>query len=1134
MLRFLLGGANTGKTTELFRRIAAASEQPDARILLIVPEQFTFETEQTLFRALGGERFRHVNVTSFTRLATEIFKTYGGLAGTYAGECAKLVLMDRAVAQLADRLEVYQRSAKRKNFAVTMLDTVTELKNAGVQPADLAECADRLPEGFLRQKAQETALIYATYNALLLTTYLDPLDDLARAAGIVRSTTFFDGASVFLDEFKGFTATEFEFIRLMLTRAREVTVSLCLDPARAENCRTGPFSSVLEVYDRILRIARQDDVRVAAPVRLTETYFALPELAHLEQNVFEPVIRRYAPPAPAEEHPLPVSAVLCKNEYAEVDYTLSTIAALVQEEGYRYREIAIITRSLDTYLPRLEAAFPKYGIPFYSDRERPILHQPLIRLVKNLLDCLVHGFTGEGMLAWMKCGLTPFSVEEIAELENYIFVWDISGRQWQEEFTGNPRGFREELSESDRETLDRIDRLREYAWRNLSDVRSACRDASGTEICAAILRFLDAAEIRTTLEGVIEQLYAQGSFELAAEYARSWDILMEILDEIASASGGSATVSPEQFATYYALSVDAHGMGVLPQSLDCVTVGQADRIRIAGKRAVFILGVNENEFPHTPTGGGVFTDREREQLIRLEIDIAKPVKDKIREERFIAYKALCEATERLVLTARKADIAGNPMSPSVLFAELVKMFGDRVVLDAEELPGEYFCRSGDTAFSCLAAGCLDDTVLTATLKAVLPENGYAEKLDGLHRVLENRAFSIEDRRSAVRLFGRNLHISPSRVESFYRCRFRYFLEHGIRAFPLRKAELDPLETGTLIHRILFEVTRQIDLKAGYDRALVRRLIRQELDAYIASVMGGVRNKTNRFLYLYNRICLSVLKIVEQLHTELQQSRFEPVDFEYVIANGAEVTPLRLLGDPDENGARPEIFVSGTIDRVDCYTDAKGEKYIRIVDYKSGGKKFKLNDVLYGLNLQMLIYLHCITQNGTGKYANSLPAGILYMPAGDAVPSLPRDADAAAIEQKRIEHYAMNGLILSDPEIVSAMDESMEGIFIPVSTKKDGSFSKYSWNSLFTLNELGKINSYIDRLVVNMARELHGGRVEAVPIEKSCDHCNYRGVCGITRASEKKRYVEHDRDEIYTILSGTEEEAGKEACDDGEG
>lgn len=446
------------------------------------------------------------------------------------------------------------------------------------------------------------------------------------------------------------------------------------------------------------------------------------------------------------------------------------------------------------------------------------------------------------------------------------------------------------------------------------------------------------------------------------------------------------------------------------------------------------------------------------------------------------------------------------MSPSVIFAQLKKMFGEAVVQDTDDLNGLYYCKSKLDAFRYLAKNYTEDTALTASIEELLQQDVlYAQKLNSLKKVYEKKPYQIMNQQNAKELFGETMHISPTRVEGFYQCRFKYFCEHGLRVRPLRKAKLNPLETGTLIHSILYHITNQVDLKNDFDEKRIKSMIKAELDAYIDKVMGGVEDKTKRFLYLYNRMRLQIYKIIERLHLELAQSQFTPSDFEYEISKDSDITPLEL---ESLDGTR--ISIAGKIDRIDSYVNAKGEKYIRIIDYKSGRKIFKLNDVIYGLNLQMLIYLFCIAQNGRGKYANSIPAGILYMPASEQTPSLSRDATDEETKKAYLDHYRMNGLLLQDDEVLNAMEEGIKGVFIPIATKKDGNFTSASLNALISLKELGKVNRYIQKLITNMADELHHGHVEAEPIDDVCRFCQYAGVCGVNSADAMREYVKYDK------------------------
>lgn len=1103
MLHFILGPARSGKTSRILEEIEWRTALPEERILLIVPEQFTFETEKKLFRRLGGEAFRRVTVTSFTRFAENLFKEFGGIAGSYAEDPAKAILMSLALEELGDRLELYSRSARYPNFVNSMLQTVAEFKNAGVSPEELNQVLPRMEEGGFREKLSETALIYAAYQALLERSFRDPLDNLSRALALLQDKRYFAGYTVYFDEFKSFTAGENRLIQRILSEAKEVIFSLCLDPDRANGSPASVFSSVQEVYLRLIQTARKLGVRVASPMKLDGTYFRSEALRHLEQHLLTSAIPAFS--GEVSE----IRTLLCKHEYEEVDTALSEISRLVREEGFRYAEIALVSRDLAAYQDILNAAFPKYGIPFTCDQPSPVLPKPLFRFVRQVLSCGAGGFSTERVLALLKTGMTVFSVEEIAEFENYLFIWEISGSRFLEPFTAHPRGFQQELNEEDEALLGRVNRLREGLIPALERFREILRQGTVQEACGGLFTLLEELEVPVRIEQLAAEALAAEDFGLAQEYGQVWDLLIGLLNTLVQAAG-ERRLSPERFEQLFLLGASGCELGSLPQAVDSVIVGSADRIRIMDKRAVLVLGVNENVLPCVPAESGVFTDREREALSHFELELSKSSRDRLKEERFVAYKTLTSPSERLFLTARCADISGKLKTPSILFPQLRRMFGEEIRMEASALPGEFFCRSRETAFAYLARTYLDDTPLTASLKAaLLPEEEYAGKLAGLDRVLEERDFRIENRANAVRLFGREMNLSPTRVEVYSQCPFRYFMEQGMRAYPLKKAELNPLETGVLIHHILYCLCRELDLGEGYDESQARALVRAELEKYLEGVMGGSRDKTSRFLYLYNRLERSVLKLAEQLHQELLQSLFQPCGFEYEIREDTEIPPLCLR---DEDGT--VVRISGKIDRIDAYTNGSGERCIRIVDYKSGRKQFKLNDVLYGLNLQMLIYQECIRRGGREFYAGTRPAGILYLPAGEGGASLGRDAAPDEIEREQRKSYTMSGLLLQDPELLRAMDTSMEGLFIPVQYTKGGDFTAASKNSLVTLEELGQIGHYIDRLVLQMARELHEGRVEALPLPDSCDYCSYRAVCGRTPGGKVRPYLSCRREEIF--------------------
>lgn len=1111
MLRLILGGAGSGKSAAVQKRIRELAESGYEKLMLIVPEQFSFESERQLYQLLGPVVSKRVQVYSFTRLADMIFRTYGGLAGRYANDAQKTVLIRLAIDEVMDTLDVYAKAADNPGFGGTMLQVIAEMKNAAVSPQQLEEAATSVASDGLRRKTEELARIYAAYDALLGRSYLDPLDDLTRAAKRAEGRGFFKDFIVFFDEFKSFTANEHGLIRQIFSDARDVYISLCL----GSDGDAALFAPIRDTQRRLLRLAREAGTPVGEPMRCEEgKRFQTPVLSHLAQNLLRPRQENYSGLPAAETA---VRFITARDEYDEADYALSMMLELTQSEGYRFSDITLMVRDMEVYRSVLESGFEKYGIPYFLDERRPISHLPLIRFVCLLLSAAVRLDT-DPILAMCKCGVTPYPEELIGALENYCYTWNVKGQAWRAPFTMNPNGFSDSFTDEDRVQVAQLDDFRSVMIHTLDSLAESAAHELAGEISGGVYEALELLGVRPEMESRLEALYEAGDSS-AAEEARIWDILMEVLDVLAQAAGDHS-LSLKKYTELFELIVAQYDMGVPPQTLDAVPVGSAGRMRTDNPRAVFILGANAGVLPYVPPVDGVFTDRERKELIDLGLPLAPPAEERLAEERFIAYKALTAPSEKLYVTSRRADIAGKTMNRSELYAEAERMFGASVMLDTDSLDPAFYCRTERTAFYELARNYRDDASFTATLRDYFAKDpAYSDRLNRLDDALQNRAWQLRDQSAAQRLFGRNMTISPSRIESFYQCRFKYFCGSGLRAKGRQKAELNPLETGSLIHSVLYSLTsaEEPDFMHLSDRAL-RTRIRALLDAYIETVMGGETDKSPRFRYLYRRMQKTLYEIAAQLRREFAESEFVPGDFELPIDQDAAVKPLRI-----ELAGGGSVSIAGRVDRVDLLMK-NGRKYVRVVDYKSGVKEFNLADIYYGLNLQMMVYLFCIWKNGTGKYADVLPAGVLYMPARRPEPKLGRDADEEAAEKERLRQYRMDGLLIEDDEVLRAMDKSGEGIFIPVKRGKDGTPAKTA--PLVSLEQMGELYAYTEKLASDMADELHRGQIAAEPGVglgyDPCTYCDFRSVCGHGPQDPTRRLKNLDRAHLFEQIRADRE------------
>ncbi len=1104
MLNLIIGPAKSGKTTCVRENIRAAAKNGE-QIFLIVPEQYTFETEKQLYLSLDAQCMQQVCVTSFTRICALIFKTYGGCAGTYSDEAAQTVVMAQAVESIRDRFSVYEKSARNDSFVHTMCETVTLLKNAGIDADTLKIRAQQVGDERLQQKLSETAELYAVYDAFLQEQYADPLDDLSRAIKLLKTHSFFKDCLVFFDEFKGFTGAERQFLSYVMTQAKEVTFTFCEDETR-----TGGDSVFLPVHTermRIVRMAREAGVAVHTPVRLLDTHYESEAVAQIERTLFSETID------PISCGSDDVTIMMCEDLYEEAEYAAAEIHRLVRENHLRWRDIAVISRDAAPYADSIEMAFSKLSIPYFSDQTVSASDHVIIRFLIGVAECAAYGLSAKRLNVLLKSELCGVDRVDAGIFENYTFVWDIQPDEWAQPFFANPSGFKESMSEQEAETLARAESVRKRLVEPLLTFIEATAETDARTFCEEMFKLFCTLGIRESMEERVRRFYDAGHYAQAKEEQTMYESVLHLLDIIVRVVG-QRPLSPKRFCALLSLASRSFSHGVLPQTIDSVTVTAADRFRFGDKKAVFVLGATPQGLPRLPVNGTIFSSRECELMAAVSLELSKSDEELMLEERFLVYRTLTSPSSRLYLCAPSRGTDDASREPSALLRMVSQIVGVPVQSSAS-LPVLFWCENAQTAWSTLARRYWNDTSEIASLRAVLSEHpDTTAMIDSMDRILSDQGFRLTSAEQAKKLFGRRMFLSPTQIESFYRCPFRYFLEYGLHVRPLRRASLDPLESGSMIHRLLYELTQTLDFSEEYDEQAMRSAVDESIKRYMDSVMGGRFAKSKRFLYLCRKLRETVLRLLSHLHLQFAEGGFLPCAYEYEIADGQEVTPLTLY-TADNTCVR----VAGKIDRIDRYYSKNGQQYIRVVDYKSGNKQFNLNDVLAGLNLQMLFYLHCIVKNGTGQFENAMPAGVLYLHAADPVSEHGYSDSIEKIEQDRKKSYRMNGLLLNDLEVLDAMDHGFSGVFIPVSRKTDGTFTADSVRSLASLKDLGHIGNYLEKLIRDMAAELHRGQIAADPIEQSCDFCRYRSVCGRSEQKQARCIVKQSNEEIIKEMEG---------------
>ena len=1167
MLRLLLGRSGSGKTTWVIDRLAALARQGKENLLLLVPEQYSFESERRLLARLGAADAARVRVLSFTRLADTVFREVGGAAGEWPDDGVRALLMSRALEQVAaiaaDSGDPTAPAARRRaadaRYVEQMLHLEEEMRQCAVPTRELERVAGELTQETSasgRALSDKTAQLYrvlTVYEGLLSAGDFRQQDALAQLADRLPDSTLPDGATVFLDGFKGFTAQELAILDRFLPRVSEMTVALATDTAgksqphvSAQDCRREYtlFSPVTKTVEQLTRAASRHGLAWET-VMLTENHRAAdPALAALERELYAPG------PAVYEEDASCVTVIPCADIYEECAAVARRVRALMRQESYRCREITLVARDLTAYAGILDDALEQEGIPCTIDARQELLCEPLMVYTRTALRLAVGGLNTEGILQLLKTDLGCLSPLETAQLENYLYQWRLDGDAWLSPFTENPEGLGARMSAEAARRLAELNMWREQITAPLVRLRASLSGTvTGKEFALALYRYLtDDGEMSARVVRRLADLEELEETVLAEHEARLWDEVIAILDRFASALGEERLPASrlEDLFTMLAQMVD---MGNIPQGLDAVVIGSADRIRYTSPRAVFILGANEGVFPAYPEVTGVLSADDRHLLEHHGIKLVGDGPEQCMEERYFVYTAVTAPTELLTVTF----IADGEAMPSPLIG-MIHMILPHHRREKPERDDATDLETAQDVFTQLAGRFTRTDTVTETLRQLTAaQPAYEARLRAVARGAAQEPFRMEQPSVAAALFGRDMRLSASQTEQFYRCRFAYFCRYGLHVYPRKTADVDAAAFGTVVHYVmetllptytvfggLIDTLRAADeenaaasdeAKAAAERktqeSLMTRLqtdVHRAVERYLREEMGGGEHKSGAFLYRLQLAERSACNMLWHTVMELRQSAFHPVDYELSILPDPEegrdgILSLRL---PVDGGS---VRLTGKVDRVDLYVRFDGKAYVRVIDYKTGHKTFDLSELTAGLNTQMLLYLFIICDNSR-RYLEAAgelhPAGVLYHPLSDLIVERGKaDADRA-----RLKSMQMNGLVLDDPAIIRAMERDGERLYIPATLGKNGEPK----GSVITERQFTLLRGVVERLLTQMASSLLAGDIDALPLlsgeHSPCEYCDYRAVCGRDEDAPARVLEKRSPEQVLTQLEEVTADAGE--------
>lgn len=1133
MLHLMIGRAGTGKTTAVKNKIAAylAEEAGEKRAVLLVPEQSTLQMEKDMTLTFGNAVGRVCEVLSFKRLCHRVFAQTGKLAGLTVDKGAVKLLLGLAVKRVHKKLTVFGRAAESPKFLEDLEEALGEWKSCEVTPAVLAAFAGEAKDEGLKNKLCDLSLLYGAYEELLREGYADPRDDIDRMCERLLESRYLTGKTVYIDGFWSFSPQELRAVGQMLTAAGEVHLTLTL-PEGGYPLRYGVFSGPKRTYDALLRLAKSQDVPVETTCLDKIWRFSHEELFALEERLFSYNAGAYEKEAPH------ITLYTCENIFSEVEYAASQIMRLVREKGYAFSDFTLIARDVGVYGEVLQAVFSRRRIPLFVSQRKSILAKPVLLLVLAALEAAQSRFEGDSFFRLIKTGMYAVSREEGDLLENYAVLWNIRGRRWEKDFVSHPDGFYKNFDEKAERRLAELNSIRKKGIEPLIRLREelvAQEDVKG--MCAALYRFLLECGVQGKIRELTDRLQAQGQLDLCAEYGQLWQILMTALDQMALILGGQKMGTGE-FKEFLELVLSGYDVSVIPTSCDEVTLGSADRICPPEAKCVILLGVNDGQFPKVEGPGGLLTQKEREKLCEGGVMLLKSAREKLFDEQFLMYSAVTAASEEVIFCCPRADMAGQSQEPSQMVWKLLELFPRLNRVEETEAPLLERVQSKEDILRLAAEnyggreGLIRRDPGYRALYALLEgEESLAPWKESLTEAERRKNAAALSARGQKCLASRAASFSPSQIERFYSCRFSYFMRYILRAKERFPVYVSGAEIGVFVHAVLEDFFDTLRRRKTAPEALSKeernRLIKEIVAANIEKIFVGLSVTSARFRYLFHRIARLLSVVVDNMVQELASSDFRPVEFEADIGGEGEESASYAITTPEGHTLR----IVGKVDKIDGFTK-EGRFYIRVVDYKTGNRVFDYTDVLYGLNLQMLVYLFAMCRTGEKRYGKETkPAGVLYLHVHEPVVPLPKTASDEEVAQEVQKVLKMNGLILDDPEIVAAMEHDITGAarFIPVTLSKGGGLGSYAVKE----NQFRLINDHVEKMIQNMGAALLGGDISIDPYLKGggknpCTFCDYRAACLFdpTNGHNRFRRMQRVNRQGFFARIGGEENGGE--------
>lgn len=1132
-IRFIFGRAGSGKSYYCLNQIKKKlTNDKNNKLIMLVPDQYTFQTEKKLLEYVGEKSLLRAEVLSFKRMATRVFDKCGGRAINVIEDSGKNMLIYKLLKDKGEELKYFNRISKQQGFVGIVSKSITELKKYNISEEILKEKELEIENKDLKEKVSDLASIYATFNESLHKGYIDSEDILSILAKKLKECDLYNDAEIWVDEFTTFTPQQLEVLKVLAKQCKNVNITLCSDgEIQVNEGETDIFDVIKNTENRILKMMQENNISYKEPVNLNKKniyrFRESKELGHIEKYFFNYPFKIY------KGESKDIRLYKANNNYSEIEWVAQDILKLVRDKGYRYKDIAVVCREIDSYDKITSVIFNEYNIPYFLDKKREILSNPLVVLIISALEILVTNWSYESVFKYVKSGLITLETNFIDKLENYILANGIKGYKWTRDLLISQY---EEITQEEIEIFEYMEEIRRPIINLYNKIKG---DVTVRKYCTALYEFLLEINAFETMDKWLDDFNNKGMQDKIKEYTQVPAMVMDMLDQAVEVLGNEV-IDLKTFSKILISGFEEKEIGVIPMALDQVNIGDIARIKGRDVKALYIVGANDGVLPSANKDEGILSDEDRIELKSMGIELASDTRSRVFEEQFMVYTALTIPSNYLMITYPMADFEGKSLRPSIIIPRLKKIlpglkeeseiFNSNLFDDKyhnitapvptfneliEALRREYEKEEIEPYWVETFKWFEENEEFKDRTKIIFNGLNYTNLVEKIPREKIKRLYSNDNGR---------LMFSVSRIEKYAQCPFGYYVQYGLKAKDRKVYEFTAPDLGSFMHDILDQFTNKIrkenilwgDLTKDKCAEIVNELVNSKLRNETNSIL----NSNKKYQYFSERFKKTITKSVTVISEQMRKGEFDIFKSEFDFGDFKDSDPIKL-----ELPSKEIVYLKGRVDRIDK-VDLNGETYIRIVDYKSGSKSFDLNELYYGLQIQLLVYLDAILKNSKQILKTQcMPGGILYFKIDNPIIKSKKALTEEEIQVEVLKKLKMDGLLLKNVELVKSMDRDMEtySLIIPAAFKKDGDFT--STSSVVTESQFELLRKYVNDKMIEICEEMLSGEVKIEPCKSSkvtyCDYCDYSSICQFDTSIKDNKYkiiAKKKKDDLWDAMS----------------